>query len=168
MLCFLIMLLSAPHGYSQSKAKESSRKEACNPTLATLEISADQMTYENATQTFVFENNVRIQHCKMSLTCTSLRVIRATAHNTLKQVVARGNVHIMHETYQATAEQAQYFELEQKLVLSGRPRATDTTTQNTLTGEEIWLFLQEGKMLATKAHMTFQPQTFNAGSRNAP
>lgn len=160
-----------PNGYCQNKPKEPSKNlkdEQCKPTVATLEISAERMTYDQTTQTFLFEENVRIRRCNMSMTCNSLRIIRDTGQNTLQQVIASGNVHIYHEKYHAVAEQAQYFEVEQKLVLRGKPRATDSETQNTLVGEEIFLFLQEGKMLATKAHMTFQSHTLSSGPRNAP
>jgi len=59
----------------------------------------------------------------------------------------------------AVAERADYFESEQKLVLTGgNPRVWDMQEHDELTGEEIVLLLQEEKVLVKQARVLFHPR----------
>jgi lipopolysaccharide export system protein LptA len=56
------------------------------------------------------------------------------------------------------AEQAEFFPAEQRLVLTGTPRAWDSQEQQEMTGEEITVFLQEGNMVVKRARVLFHPR----------
>jgi lipopolysaccharide assembly outer membrane protein LptD (OstA) len=67
-------------------------------------------------------------------------------------------------TRRVTAERAEYFDAEQKLILTGNPKAWDAAERNELTGEEIVVFLEQDKLFVKQAHVRFHPRQHVSGT----
>lgn len=133
-------------------------QKGCESDTPTLDVSAVRMTFESRTRTFLFEDKVRIVRCAMVITCDRLQVVHGANEQTLERIIATGNVHFTQDTRAGTAERADYFEAEQKLVLTGKPRLWDTQERNELTGDEIVVLLQSEKVLVKQARVLFHPR----------
>lgn len=130
----------------------------CEGGTTTLDITSEHMTYESKIRTFIFEEKVVVHRCTMVMTCDRLQVIKGANEQNMERIIATGHVQFQQGTRHAVAERADYFDAEQKLILSGSPRAWDTSEQNELTGEEMVIFLQEDKLLVKQARVLFPPQ----------
>ena len=76
----------------------------------------------------------------------------------VERITAIGNVHFQRGARHVLAEQAEFFPAEQRLVLTGNPRAWDSQEQQEMTGEEIIVFLQEENMVVKRARVLFHPR----------
>jgi len=145
-------------GYSQGlqgTIEKLPTQKGCEGNLATLDVSSARMTFDSKTRTFTFEEKVRIVRCTMVILCDRLQVINDASDKGVERIIATGNVRFEQENRAGTAERANYFESEQKLVLTGNPRVWDTQEHNELTGEEIVVMLQEEKVFVKQAHVLF-------------
>lgn len=132
--------------------------QECKGPGQELDVTADQMTFDSKTHTFVFENNVHVRRCEMTLKCDRLRVMNDAQGNRVERIVATGNVRMQQGARRAQAERAEYFDAEQKLVLTGQPRAWDPTEKNELTGDEMVLYLATEKLVVKRARVLFHPR----------
>lgn len=147
---------------SQTQPREATLSEPlqqsdCEGPDAALDVTSEQMTFDRDTHTFTFKEKVRVKRCSLTIDCDHLRVIRDAEGNTIKQVIATGNVRFQDGARHAVAERADYYEADQKLVLVGNPRAWDSDKQNELTGDEIIVFLEEARILVKGARVRFHP-----------
>jgi lipopolysaccharide export system protein LptA len=133
-------------------------QRGCEGGATTLDVSSERMTFDSKTRVFIFEDKVRILRCAMTILCDRLQVINDASDKNIERVIATGNVRFQQGTRSATAERADYFESEQRLVLTGNPRVWDTQEHDELTGEEIVLLLQEEKALVKGARVLFHPR----------
>lgn len=132
--------------------------EDCEGPGQTLDVKAERMTFDRQTQTFLFRERVRVQRCDMTILCDKLRVFNDAAGERVERILATGNVRFRQGARRITAERAEYFDTEQKIILTGQPRAWDTVEKNELSGEEIVLFLEEDKLFVKQAHVRFHPR----------
>ena len=70
------------------------------------------MTFDNPTHTFIFEVNVRVRRCQMTMHCDRLQVIQDVAGAHIERIIATGNVHFQQGEYQVKAERAEYVEAD--------------------------------------------------------
>ena len=133
-------------------------QKGCDGGATTLDVSSERMTFDSKTRIFIFEEKVRILRCAMTILCDRLQVINDTSDKNIERIIATGNVRFQQGTRSAVAERADYFESEQRLVLTGNPRVWDTQERDELTGEEIILLLQEEKALVKQARVLFHPR----------
>jgi len=133
-------------------------QKGCEGNLATLDVSSARMTFDSKTRTFIFEEKVRILRCTMVITCDRLQVMNDAGEKNVDRIIATGNVHFDQGNRSGTADRVDYFESEQKLVLTGNPRVWDTQEHNELTGEEIVVMLQEEKVSVKQARVLFHPR----------
>ena len=132
--------------------------ETCEGPGQTLDVKADRMTFDQQERTFLFQDRVRVRRCDMTLKCNRLRVINTADGKGVERIIATGNVQIEQGTRQARADKAEYFDAEQKLVLTGQPRAWDTADQNELTGEVMEVYLATEKLEVKRARVLFHPR----------
>jgi len=132
-----------------------------------LDVTADQMTFDSKTHTFVFENNVHVRRCDMTLKCDRLRVMNDAQKNRVERIVATGNVRMQQGVRRVQAERAEYFDAEQKLVLTGQPRAWDPVEQNELSGDEMVVYLATEKLVVNQARVLFHPRQSTSASPTA-
>jgi lipopolysaccharide export system protein LptA len=148
-----------------SKKPLSQMPEAnCEGPGQTLDVTAERMTFDRQTQTFLFQEHVRVRRCDMTILCDRLRVFNDAAGQNVERIVFTGNVRMQQGARRVTAERAEYFDAEQKLILTGNPKAWDTVEHNELTGEEIVVFLEEDKLFVKQAHVRFHPRQHASGS----
>ena len=153
----LVVLFAAVVGQTQSDSSSVLEPSDCEGAEAVLDVTSEKMTFDSETHTFIFENKVRVQRCDAVIDCDHLQVVRHVDENRIKHVIATGNVRFRDGTRHAVAKRADYYEDEQKLVLAGSPRAWDADKQNELSGEEIIVFLEEGRILVSGARVRFHP-----------
>ena len=151
----LMVLFTAVAGLTQSDEPAVPEQSECEGAEAVLDVTSEQMTFDNETHTFVFEDQVRVRRCDVVIDCDHLQVVRYAGESRIKHVIATGNVRFRDGTRHAVAERADYYEAEQKLVLVGNPRAWDVEKQNELSGEEIVVFLEEERILVSGARVRF-------------
>ena len=132
-------------------------QKGCEGDATTLDVSSERMTFDSKTRIFIFEEKVRILRCAMTILCDRLQVLNDASDKNIERIIATGNVRFQQGTRSAVAERADYFESEQRLVLTGNPRVWDTQEHDELTGEEIVLLLQEEKALVKQARVLFHP-----------
>ena len=142
---------------TQVEKPADSKLSECEGTAAALDVTAEQMTFDRDSQTFIFEDRVRVKRCDLVIDCDHLQVMRYADENRIKHVIATGNVRFRDGTRHAVADRADYYEDEQKLVLVGNPRAWDVNEQNEVSGDEIIVFLAEERILVSGARVRFHP-----------
>ena len=161
-LFLVVWLLASGPGFSQTAPAPNplSRMpmENCEGTGQTLDVKAERMTFERQSQTFLFQDNVRVRRCDMTILCDRLRVYNDDKGQRVERIEFIGNVRMQQGDRHVTADHAEYFDAEQKLVLTGNPKAWDTAERNELTGEEIVVFLQEDRLMVKQAHVRFHPR----------
>ena len=153
----LLVLFTAVAGLAQTDEPAIPEPLDCEGTEAALDVTSEQMTFDNETHTFVFDDKVRVKRCHVVIQCDRLRVVRYADENRIKHVIATGNVRYRDGRRHAVAERADYYEDERKLVLVGNPRAWDVDRRNELSGEEIVVFLEEERILVSGARVRFHP-----------
>lgn len=156
LLALPVWVVSQPRS-ERAAISERLQHSDCEGPEAALDVTAEQMTFDRDTHTFIFKDNVRVKRCNLTIDCDHLRVIRDADKDRIKQVIATGNVRFQDGARHAVAERADYYEADQKLVLVGNPRAWDSDEQNELTGDEIIVFLAEERILVKGARVRFHP-----------
>ncbi len=157
----IVLIYLSRSGYGQGlqgTLEKLPTQKGCEGGPTTLDVSSERMTFDSKTRIFVFEEKVRIVRCTMTIVCDRLQVMNDTNERNIEQIIATGNVRFQQGKRSAVAERADYFESEQKLVLTGKPRVWDTQEHDELTGEEIVLLLQEEKVLVKQARVLFHPR----------
>jgi len=157
----IVVLCLNGSGYGQAlqgTLNKLPEQKDCKGNQATLDVSSVRMTFDSKTHTFIFEEKVRIVRCTMTIVCDRLQVINDASEKNVERIIATGNVHFQQGTRSAVAERADYFESEQKLVLTGNPHVWDTQEHNELTGEEIVFLLQEETVFVKRARVLFHPR----------
>ena len=155
---FPLMCLGAERQSEQGGLNTLLPAQDCEGAPQALDVTSERMTFDSQTHTFIFEDNVQVRRCQMTMRCDRLYVTQDEAGERVERIVATGNVHVQQGERQVKAERAEYIDAEQKLVLTGNPRAWNTQEQNELTGEEIVVFLQKEKLLVKRPHVLFHPR----------
>jgi lipopolysaccharide transport protein LptA len=156
-LLYLLCLDVVGQGQQPRETTKLSR-ENCGGPSAILDVTSERMTFDQQTRTFTFDGKVRAHHCDMVMTCDRLHVVNDAKGEQVAQVTAIGNVHFQRGTRHVIAERAEFSPAEQRLVLTGTPRAWDTQAQQEMTGEEMIVFLHDENMLVKRARVLFQPR----------
>lgn len=147
-------------GQSQtpSQAIDTLIPQDCKGQQASLDITSERMTFDQKTRTFLFENQVQVRRCNMTISCDRLKVVGQPESGSTEQMVASGNVKIEYGTRRVTAERAEYFVAQQRIVLTGHPQAWDTHDRHEMTGEEIVVSLPQDHMIVKGARVRFHPR----------
>ena len=132
--------------------------EDCSGARAILDVTSERMLFDQQTRTFTFEEKVRVHRCDMTMSCDRLHVINDVKGEHIERITAIGSVHFQRGTQHVLAERAEFFLAEQRLILTGNPRAWDTQEQQEMTGEEISVFLQKENMVVKRARVLFHPR----------
>jgi lipopolysaccharide transport protein LptA len=162
MLIGIVLLALERHCESQSQTPSQSidalLPQDCEGQETSLDITSERMTFDRNTRTFLFENQVQIRRCNMTIFCDRLKVVGQLESGTAEQMVASGNVKIEYGTRRVTAERAEYLVAQQQIVLTGNPQAWDTHDRHQMTGEEIVVSLPQDHMIVKGARVRFHPR----------
>jgi lipopolysaccharide transport protein LptA len=156
-LLYLLCLGAFGQGQRPSETPKLSRDNCADPN-AILDVTSERMTFDQQTHTFTFDGKVRVHHCDMVITCNRLHVVNDAKGEHVVQVTALGDVHFQRGARHVIAERAEFSPAEQRLVLTGNPRAWDTQEQQEMTGEEMIVFLHDENMLVKRARVLFRPR----------
>jgi len=172
-LFIFLFLLISPAGLinievlAQNKIKPPSRTES-NP----IEISSDRMRSLESGQKIIFSGNVVATWGDLEIKADVLEIHnvpkkRSTkklakgniggAQN-LEEIVAIGNVHITRGNKKAKGDRAVYYEKQQKIVLTGSPKAVAWEDKNMMEGEEMTFYLESDRIVVNgRVGMIFYP-----------
>jgi lipopolysaccharide transport protein LptA len=155
------LCLTAVHeGYSQAspQKRDHLERQECTGKAARLDVTAERMTFDQRTRTFLFEEKVHVRRCGMLIWCDRLEVINSDGAGKVERILATGNVRVQRGTQHVRAERAEYFAADERLVLTGNPRAWDTEKQHEVSGDEMVVFLPQDNIVVKHARALFHPQ----------
>ncbi len=125
-----------------------------------IEIQADEVVANNQTGRILFTGRVEAQQGNLRISSPQMEVIYNQQERQVAQVIASGGVRIQRGEQMVTAEKAVFSNKEQKITLTGNPRAWEN--KNEITGAEMILFLQEDRVVvnggAQRVKMILYPE----------
>ena len=155
--CILVALFAFTTMISSSSifAGELPQKKDANKADEQIQIIADKLITNSAEKFAEFMGDVRTSQGNLVITSERLRIYYRDApgrnkdqtggQESIKRVVASGNVQISSEKYKAETDQVEYDPDTQVLVLSGE-NSTVTSGKNILTGSKITVFRKTGQI----------------------
>lgn len=111
-------------------------------------ITSDKVEYLDKKKEGEFVGNVKAVQGKLSLTASKVKVIFDSDGKKIKEIIATGKVKLVQEDLIATSEQADFYNEEQKVILTGSPEAS--SKNNKFTGEKIIVYLKENRIVIDK------------------
>lgn len=112
-----------------------------------IEILADRLSADSVKNSVRFEGHVVAKQGDVTLHADRLFAEYTRGAGVIEKIVAEGNVLVTQEDREARAARADYFNLEQRIVLSGG--ADLTQGGNTVKGETVTIFLRENRSVVT-------------------
>jgi lipopolysaccharide export system protein LptA len=133
-------------------ASENPSSETADPESKKIHISAERLISNSAENNAEFIGNVKARQGETLIIADSLKIFfsgksqtgGASPAQSLEKLVATGNVEIKFDNRLAVARQAVYITAQRKLILTG-PGATVTSGDNTITGETITYYRDDGR-----------------------
>ncbi len=142
LLLFLITCLAVPAGGEEPGAR--SPDEAGRQPI---EITADSLRADSGTETVVFQGNVVAKQADVTLHADRLVAEYSRGPNAIEKITAEGNVRVEQAGREAHAARAVFYNLEQRIVLSGG--ADLKQGENTLKGDTVTIYLRENRSVVT-------------------
>ncbi|WP_372677571.1 LptA/OstA family protein [Desulfosarcina sp.] len=123
-----------------------------DPETKKIHITADRLISNTADNNAEFIGNVRAKQGETLIIADSLKIFFSggseagsdSPAQSLKKLVATGNVEIKFDNRLAVARQAVYITAQRMLILNG-PGAMVTSGDNTITGETITFYRDDGR-----------------------
>jgi lipopolysaccharide export system protein LptA len=136
-------------------AEESPPKKSANQADEQIQIVADKLITNNAEKFAEFAGDVRASQGNFVITSERLRIYyqddpdrnkdQTGSQESIKRVVANGNVQVSSEKYEAKTDQVEYDLDTQVIVLIGE-NSTVTSGKNILTGSRITVYRKNGQI----------------------
>ena len=150
-ILFCVVLLPPLSVHSEA-GTETPSAETADPEAKKIHISAERLISNTADNHAEFIGNVRAKQGKTQIIADSLKIFfsggsevePASPAQSLEKLVATGNVEIKFDNRLAVARQAVYITAQRMLILTG-PGATVTSGDNTITGETITFYRDDGR-----------------------
>ena len=132
------------------------KKDAKQTQEEPIQITADQLISENEKKYAEFIGNVKAVQADWVITSDKLRIYyegdllnseekSSTAEQSLKKIVATGNVKIRSEQYSADAEVAEYDRESMTITLTGEESKV-FSGKNSITGSKIIFYQKDGRI----------------------
>ncbi len=152
-ICIIFPSLSAAERFSKGKKDD-----------LPIEITAEKMTSYNKSNKIIFIGNVVAKQDDLTLFSDKMTVYSDKKGRKLNKIVARGNVKVEKGERFATGDLAVYSEKEEKIVLTGNPRAWEK--DNEIVATEMIFLINEDKLLVIgskekKIKLTLYPDQKN-------
>ena len=141
-LLSLVAVLAGSAG-AQDRASDSLRDQGSRP----IEVTADRLSADNARNTVTFEGNVVARQADVTLYADRIQAGYSRESGAIDRIDAEGNVRFLQEGREARSAKATFYNIEQRVVLSGG--ATLRQGQNTVQGEMLTIFLRENRSVVT-------------------
>jgi lipopolysaccharide export system protein LptA len=150
----LFAVLTLPLSYADDKKPDGQTPN--DEKKSEIHITSDKMVLESNAEYVEFMGNVRATQEESVLTGNSLKVFYQggldknkesfVGEESIKKIVAKGNVKIIFEDKIATAQQATYTTASRILVLSG-PDATIISGKDSISGEKITFYRADDRVI---------------------
>ncbi len=164
----LLLVMTVPAGAAEKPAALRSDEAGRQP----IEITADTLNADSDGRTVTFEGNVVATQGDVTLHADRLYAEYSRGQNAIEKITADGNVRVVQEGREARAAHAVFYNLEQRIVLSGG--ADLQQGENTLKGDSVTIYLRENRSVVTsgesgRVRAVFHPQRFLQGKgKNSP
>lgn len=162
-VCILLFLvMTVPAGGAEKPAALRSDEAGRQP----IEITADTLNADSDGRTVTFEGNVVATQGGVTLHADRLYAEYSRGQDAIEKITADGNVRVVQEGREARAAHAVFYNLEQRIVLSGG--ADLQQGENTLKGDSVTIFLRENRSVVTsgesgRVRAVLHPQRFLQG-----
>ena len=110
-----------------------------------IEITSQQLEVLQQQRQSIFTGDVVVKQGEMTLSADKLIVVLKKDQDLVERLEAVGAVKVIQLDRIATAEKAVFYQLEEKLVLSGSAEVVQG--QNKISGDEITLYMKENRSL---------------------
>jgi lipopolysaccharide export system protein LptA len=132
-----------------SSARAQERKALKPEEIGTrpIEIAADRLSADSVRNSVAFEGNVVATQGDVTLHSDRLSAEYSRGSGLIETIVAEGNVRVIQEQREARSARAVFYNLEQRIVLSGG--ADLTQGGNTLTGDTVTIYIRENRSVVT-------------------
>jgi len=141
-------------------AGESPPPNKTNQTEEQIQIIADKLVTNNAEKFAEFVGDVRASQGNFVITSERLRIYyrddpdrkkdQTGSQESIKRIVANGNVQLSSEKYEAKTDQVEYDLDTQVIVLIGE-NSTVTSGKNVLTGSKITVYRKNGQITVERS-----------------
>lgn len=126
-----------------------------------IEISADRLSADSVKNSVSFEGNVVAKQGDVILHADRVFAEYTRGTGVIEKIIAEGNVRVTQEDREARAARGVFYNLEQRIVLSGD--ADLTQGGNTVKGETVTIYLRENRSVVTggeggRVRAVIQPQ----------
>jgi lipopolysaccharide export system protein LptA len=128
---------------AQEKTRESVHEMGSRP----IDVTADRLSADNARNTVTFEGSVVARQADITLYADRIQADYSREAGAIDRIEATGNVRFVQEGREARSPKATFFNLEQRIVLSGG--ASLRQGQDTVQGETLTIFIRENRSLVT-------------------
>jgi lipopolysaccharide export system protein LptA len=142
-LGFLILAAAASSSPGQERRVPRGEELGSLP----IEIVADRLSADSIKNSVTFEGNVVAKQGDVTLHADRLFAEYSRGAGIIEKILAEGNVRAIQEDKEARAARAMFFNLEQRIVLSGD--ANLTQGGNTVNGETVTIYLRENRSVVT-------------------
>lgn len=110
-----------------------------------INITSDRMEAEKLKRLIVFKGNVVAEQKDMTIKSDELYIHYDESGKDVEKVIAIGNVMVMQGDKTATAKRAEYYRIEEKVVLTGNARLNEAS--NFVEGEKITIYVKDGRSI---------------------
>ncbi len=149
LLCLILYPALPPHSVA---GPDTLNPEPADPEAKKIHISAQRLISNMTDNNAEFIGNVQARQGETLITADSLKIFMSgeseagetSPAQSLEKLVATGNVEIKFDNRLAVARQAVYITAQRMLILNG-PGATVTSGDNTITGETITFYRNDGR-----------------------
>ncbi len=112
-----------------------------------IEITAVRLFADSTRNSVTFEGNVVARQEDVTLYSDRLHAEYTPDAGVIEKIVADGNVRVVQEDREARAPHAEFYNMEQRIVLTGG--ANVTQGGNTLAGETVTIYLRENRSVVS-------------------
>lgn len=154
-LFFLFMTLSST-AYTQTEKKSHDLKKNKDP----IEVVSEKMRSESKGEKIIFSGNVFTKWGDLEIKSDTLEVFNPKgSEGGTDQIIATGNVFITRGLKKAKGDKAVYLDKEQKIILTGKIKATAWEDTDVIEGKEMIFLLEQDKFLVNdEVKMKFFPK----------
>lgn len=138
-LAFLVLAASIPGARADDRAIPRPEDLGSRP----IEIAADRLSADSVKHSVSFEGNVIATQGDVTLHSDRLFAEYSRSAGAIEKIIAEGNVRVNQQDREARAAHAVFYNLEQRIVLSGG--ADLVQGGNTLKGDTVTIYLRENR-----------------------
>ncbi len=139
----LFTVLAVPAGIAEEKKAVRLGEMGRQP----IEITADRLHADSVSESVTFEGNVVAIQADVTLHADRLFAEYSRERRNIEKITAEGNIRVIQGDKEARAARAEFYNLEQRIVLTGG--AGLVQGENTLQGDTVTIYLRENRSVVT-------------------